>query len=144
LEEECRKNTAFALAVAATGPRLELRELSATPLGNDLYRVRLVLVNSGFLPTTGSRQGEKRKAVRPIEVKLVLPEGAVLEVGEANQEVGQLEGRSSRVSTWGGDHPSDYLKHIDWLVRAPQGGSVSVTAVAQRAGTVRGDVELAQ
>jgi murein tripeptide amidase MpaA len=142
LEAECRKNTAFALAVAATGPRLDMRELSATHLGEDLYRVRLVLVNNGFLPTVGSRQADKRKAVRPIEVELALADGMTLELGELKQEIGQLEGRSNRVFNWGGNHPSDYLKHIDWLVRAPQGGSVAVTAVAQRAGTVRGEVQL--
>ena len=142
LEAECRKNTAFALAVAATGPRLEIQELSATQLGEDLFRVRLVLRNNGFLPTAGSRQSDKRKAVRPIEVELTLPDGATLELGERACEIGQLEGRSDRVFGWGSGGGSDYLKHVDWLVRAPQGGSVTVTATAQRAGTVRGDVPL--
>jgi murein tripeptide amidase MpaA len=142
LEAECRKNTAFALAVAATGPRLEVKQLSAAHVGEDLYRVRLVLINSGFLPTSGSRQSDKRKAVRPIEVELILPDGTTLELGELKQEIGQLEGRSDRVFGWGSGGGSDYLKHVDWLVRAPQGGTISVTAVAQRAGTVRGEVVL--
>jgi murein tripeptide amidase MpaA len=142
LEAECRKNTAFALAVAATGPRLEVRDLSATHLGEDLFRVRLVLINSGFLPTSGSRQSDKRKAVRPIEVELILTNGMTLELGEMKQELGQLEGRSDRVFGWGSGGGSDYLKHVDWLVRAPQGGTLSVAAVAQRAGTVRGEVQL--
>jgi hypothetical protein len=111
-------------------------------VGEDLYRVRLVLINSGFLPTSGSRQSDKRKAVRPIEVELILPDGTTLELGELKQEIGQLEGRSDRVFGWGSGGGSDYLKHVDWLVRAPQGGTISVTAVAQRAGTVRGEVVL--
>lgn len=142
LEAECRKNTAFALAVAATGPRLQVKECTVTHVGEDLYRVRLVLINSGFLPTAGSRQSEKRKAVRPIEVTLSLPSGATLELGELKQEIGQLAGRSERVFGWGSDPGSDYLKHVDWLVRAPQGGTVAVTAVAPRAGTVRGEAQL--
>lgn len=142
LEAECRKNTAFALAVAATGPRLDIRELSATHLADDLYRVRLVLVNNGFLPTSGSRQSDKRKAVQPIDVELTVPDGAVLELGEKKQQIGQLEGRSNRVFSWGDDHPTDYLKHVDWLVRGPEGTQVRVVAVAQRAGTVRRTVEL--
>jgi murein tripeptide amidase MpaA len=142
LEETCRKNTEFALAAAATGPRLILREFSATHLGENLYRVRLILSNTGFLPTYGSKQAEKINAVRPIRVELALPSDATLEVGEMKQEIGQLEGRSNKISTWGGDMPTDYLRHVDWLVRAPEGGSIAVTAIAQRAGTVRGSVEL--
>ncbi|HEX6288594.1 MAG TPA: M14 family metallopeptidase [Herpetosiphonaceae bacterium] len=142
LEETCRKNTEFVLAAAATGPKLTLRECSATALGGDLYRVRLVVANTGFLPTYGSKQAEKRKAVRPIRVELELPEGATLEVGELRQDIGQLEGRSNKVALWGGLFPSDNLAHVDWLVRAPGGGRVTVRAIAQRAGTVRATADL--
>jgi murein tripeptide amidase MpaA len=141
LEETCRKNTEFVLAAAATGPRLTVRELSATHLGDDLYRVRLVLSNLGFLPTYGSKQAEKRKAVRPIRVELELSDDMTLEVGERQQEIGQLEGRSNKVTLWGGMVSNDNVKHVDWLVRAPNGGQLQVTAVAQRAGTLRGTLE---
>jgi murein tripeptide amidase MpaA len=143
LEQTCRQNTEFVLAAAATGPRLTQREFSATHLGDGLYRVRLALVNTGYLPTYGSKQAEKRKAVRPIQVKLTLANGMTLEVGELKQDLGQLEGRSNKVAAWGGNFPSDNLTHVDWLVRAPDGGTVQVEALAQRAGTVRGTVELA-
>ncbi|HEY0605792.1 MAG TPA: M14 family metallopeptidase [Herpetosiphonaceae bacterium] len=142
LEETCRKNTEFVLAAAAAGPKLKIREFSATPLGEDLYRVRLVLINTGFLPTYGSKQAEKRKAVRPIRVELVLADDMTLEVGERRQDIGQLEGRSNKVMLWGGSVSNDNLTHVDWLVRAPNGGSVTVAALAQRAGTARGSVEL--
>jgi murein tripeptide amidase MpaA len=142
LEATCRKNTEFVLAAAATGPRLTIRELSATALGEDLYRLRLVLVNTGFLPTYGSQQAAKRQAVRPIRVELALADDMTLEVGERRQEIGQLEGRSNKVVLWAGSISNDNLTHVDWLVRAPSGGAVMVTAVAQRAGTVRGSVEL--
>jgi hypothetical protein len=75
-------------------------------------------------------------------VQLTLPAGATLELGERTREIGQLEGRSDRVFGWGSGGGSDYLKHVDWLVRAPQGGSVTVTATAQRAGTVRDEALL--
>jgi murein tripeptide amidase MpaA len=142
LEDTCRKNTEFVLAAAATGPLLRVRQFTATPLGDDLYRLRLVLMNTGFLPTYGSRQGEKMRAVRPIRVELALPDGATLEVGELKQDIGQLEGRSNKISIFGGNFPSDNLKHVDWLIRAQPGSSVAVKAVAQRAGTVRAETTL--
>jgi murein tripeptide amidase MpaA len=142
LEDTCRKNTEFVLAAAATGPKLILREFSVTPLGHDLYRVRLVVANTGFLPTYGSKQAEKRKAVRPIRVTLELSDDMRLEVGERCQDIGQLEGRSNKVTLWGGSIASDNIKHVDWLVHASNGGTVKVTAVAQRAGTVRASVDL--
>lgn len=139
LEETCRKNTEFILAHAATGPRLALREFWARHLGEDLFYVRAVLVNEGFLPTYGSNKAKERQAVRPIEVTLTLPDGAELELGERQQEVGQLEGRSNKMNV---DFPTDNVRMVEWLVRAPKGGRVGISAIAPRAGTVRGEVAL--
>ena len=55
-------------------PKLELHSLEHEAMGDKHY-VRLVLMNSGWLPTTVSEKGRQRKAVRPIEVELTLPPG---------------------------------------------------------------------
>ncbi|MBK9710924.1 MAG: carboxypeptidase [Kouleothrix sp.] len=135
-------NTGFVLAFARMLPRLELRELAAEPLGQGAYRLRAVLANSGFLPTYTSQQAQQRKAVQPIEVRLSLPAGAELLVGESYQEIGQLEGRSNKRALWGDDFPTDHLRKLEWVVRAPAGGELSLSAVSQRAGTARGSVTL--
>jgi murein tripeptide amidase MpaA len=135
-------NTGLVIAHARSTPRLALRELSAKPLGPDIYRVRAVLANTGYLPTYTSRQAHDRKAVRPIEVRLGLPEGAELVVGEVYQEIGQLEGRSNKRALWGEDSPTDNLKKLEWVVRAPRGGSISLEARGQRAGVARGELAL--
>jgi murein tripeptide amidase MpaA len=135
-------NTEFVLSMARMGPRLELREWSGDALGADTYRLRAVLVNSGYLPTYGSKRALERKAARPIDVRLRLPEGAEIVTGEAWQEIGQLEGRASKRSLWGDDFPTDNLRKLEWVVRAPRGARIGLVAAAQRGGTVRGELTL--
>lgn len=135
-------NTEFVLAFARMGPLLELRELSAAPLGDASYRIRAVLVNSGYLPTYGSRRAQERKAARPISARLQIPPGAELITGEIRQEIGQLEGRSNKRALWGDDFPTDNLQKLEWVVRAPEGGVASLEVASPRGGTVRGEVRL--
>jgi murein tripeptide amidase MpaA len=136
-------NTQFLIAHARMMPRLQLRELSAEAQAGDLYRVRAVISNSGYLPTYTSEQALSRRAVRPIEVQLELPEGAALVSGEAWQEIGQLEGRSNKRALFRSNFPTDHLKKLEWIVRAPQGGLLRLTIASQRAGMLRGEVTLA-
>jgi hypothetical protein len=76
------------------------------------------------------------------DAQLALPEGASLVVGEAFQEIEQLEGRANKGALWSSGHPTDHLRKLEWVVRAPIGASVGITVVAQRAGTVCGEVNL--
>lgn len=130
-------NTRFVLALAQTGPRLELRHVQAEPLGDDLYRLQAVVANSGYLPTYGSRKAQEVKAVQPIEVEVSLPEGGAIISGEQRQEIGQLEGRANKRVLWGGSFPTDHLRRLTWTIRAPAGSSITVTARSQRAGVAR-------
>lgn len=142
LEQTLAPNTEFVLANARMLPRLELREWSAELCGEGIYRLRAVLANSGYLPTYSSRKALERRAVRPIEVRLTLPDGVQLVTGEIFQEIGQLEGRSNKRSLWGGSYPTDHMRKLEWVVRADAGTSVQIRAVAARAGSVQGDVTL--
>jgi murein tripeptide amidase MpaA len=135
-------NTEFVLALARMGPKVELRELSAETIGEGAYRIRAVLVNSGYLPTYTSKRAHERKAARPIEVRIELPTGAELITGEAWQEIGHLEGRSNKRALFGGGFPTDNLRKLEWVVRATPGARVGVTVAAFRGGMVRGEVEV--
>ncbi len=137
-------NTEFVLALARTGPRLELRELSATALGDGLYRVRAVLVNSGYLPTYTSSKARERKVVEPIAATLTLPDGAALESGVRREEIGHLEGRWNKRALFGGSFPTDNLRRLDWVVRAPAGSVVQFATEGGRGGRVRGEVVLGE
>jgi murein tripeptide amidase MpaA len=123
-------------------PRLELYAASATPLGEGTYRIRLVVQNSGWLATYVTKRALEKKLVRGVVVEIALPDGATLETGQVRQEVGQLEGRAYKpVSPHAEDATTDRAK-AEWVVRAPAGGTVTLTARHDRAGVVTTQVEL--
>jgi murein tripeptide amidase MpaA len=126
-------------------PRLESYQLDVTPLGDDAYRLRLVLHNTGWLPTYVTKKALEKKLVRGVVCEIALPQGAVLETGKLREELGQLEGRaykpSAHFSYYASDVTSDRAK-VEWVVRAPKGGAVTLTARHDRAGGVTETVEL--
>ncbi|MGB8647402.1 MAG: M14 family metallopeptidase, partial [Anaerolineae bacterium] len=124
-------------------PRLELYEASVTPLGEDAYGVRLVVQNTGWLPTYISKKALEKKITRGVMCEIELPEGATLRLGKARFETRQLEGRAYKGAFAGDvvDETDDRAK-AEWVVHAPQGGRVKLTALHERAGVVRTQVEL--
>jgi murein tripeptide amidase MpaA len=145
LEAEIAPHSDFAIFHALVSPKLELLSLEVKPVGGSAYALRLVLHNTGWLPTYVSKKALDRKSVRPLEIELVLPEGTRLAAGEVKTEAGQLEGRVDKRSTmwwWSDDATSDRAK-LEWVVEAPAGGTVGIEARHQRAGVVRAQVELA-
>lgn len=127
-----------------TSPKLEVHEASATALGENAYRVRLVVRNSGWLPTYVTKKAVEKKLVRGVICEIDLPEGAELEVGKQREEIGQLEGRAykpSAPSGWLTDATQDRAK-VEWVIRAPGLDTVTVVARHERAGTARAEIEL--
>ena len=127
-------------------PRLELYEVSAKPLGEGTYRVRMVVQNTGWLPTYVTKIALKKKLVRGVVCEIELPEGASLETGKPREELGQLEGRaykpSAPSSSFFSADPTEDRAKVEWVVRAPRGGSVKLIARHERAGTVSAEVGL--
>lgn len=125
-------------------PKLEILEATATPLGADTYRVRLVAANTGWLPTYIMKMATEKKVVRGVVVEVELPEGASLETGQTRTVLGQLEGRAYKdiaAHIWIADPTDDRLK-IEWVVKAPKGGTLKLIARHERAGTARAEVKL--
>ena len=118
--------------------------LDVEGVGEGAYKVRLVLQNTGWLPTNVTEKAVERKAVRPVEVELTLPEGASLVTGERKEEAGQLTGRVHKRSAlwWGGDDSTGDLAKLEWVIEAPEGGELRIEARHERAGTVRQVVPL--
>jgi murein tripeptide amidase MpaA len=126
-------------------PRLELYEVVSKQLGEDTYHVRLVVHNTGWLPTYVTKRAMEKKLVRGVVCEIELPEGASLEAGEPREDLGQLEGRAYKPSAPGGFNPGDPTDDrakVEWVVRAPEGGTVTLTARHDRAGVVVAEVEL--
>jgi murein tripeptide amidase MpaA len=143
--EEAAFNTAYALSLADMLPRLTLHTLTAERLtGEGAFRLRLVVENSGFLPTFTSAQGRTRKAARPIRAELDLPENVQLISGQEKSELGHLEGRSNRlsVSTMNAASPTDNRAWREWILRGEIGTEIQVHVCSDRAGSLHETVVL--
>jgi len=126
-------------------PKLAVYEATVEPLGDALYKVRLVVQNTGWLPTYITKKALEKKLVRGVIAEIELPDGATLQLGKPREELGQLEGRAykpSAVTFWSAD-PTDDRAKVEWVVHAPQGGTVRLTARHERAGVVRVECPLA-
>ena len=92
LEEEVKPHADFAVYLALISPLLEIRSFESEPVANGAFHLRLVLENAGWLPTNVTERAIERKAVRPIEVDLELPDGARIASGKPREDAGQLGG----------------------------------------------------
>lgn len=139
LEAEIAPHSDFAVWHALISPRLEADEPEVDDVGGGVYRVRVVVRNSGWLPTNVSEKALERKIVRPVEAEIKLPEGALLATGLAKLDLGQLKGRSHvrALTWWRSDEGTLERAKAEWVVRAPEGGSVEIEVRHDRAGVVR-------
>ncbi|MCD6290661.1 MAG: carboxypeptidase [Anaerolineae bacterium] len=144
LEKEIARFPGWLVWHLLISPRLELYEASVKPLGDGAYRIRLVVQNTGWLPTYVTKKALEKKAVRGVICEIELPEGAELETGKQREDIGQLEGRAYKPAAPTGRvaDPTEDRGKVEWVVRAPQGGKVKLVARHDRAGVVRAEVVL--
>src|SRR5436190_2505924 len=146
LEREVARFPKWLVWQALTSPKLELVAAAAEPLGDGHWRVRLVVQNTGWLPSYVSKRALERKVVRGVIAEIALPDGATLASGKLREELGQIEGKAYKhtgVSFWPDYHVTDDRMKIDWVVTAKAGDTVKLTARHERAGTLRAEVNLA-
>lgn len=140
LEREVAPHSDWLVYLGLTTPRLAIRSFSAEPLGVDLWRVRLVVENQGFLPTNGTQQALDQQISRGVFAELALPPGARLVEGDLRRAAGELQGRIAQRSTatwWGYSPGTPDRAVVDWLVSAPAGSAISAEAFHDRAGRER-------
>lgn len=145
LEKEVSPHSEWLLHTGLSLPRLAVRSVSAEPAGKDLWRVRLVVENTGWLPTNGSQRALDRRAVGEVVAELSLPPSARLVAGEARKALGQLAGRNEQRSTatWWSYRPGTPDRALaEWLVAAPEGTKITLAARHDRAGAVRAGLVL--
>jgi hypothetical protein len=142
LEKEIKAFPDWLVWHALISPKLALRDVSVAALGEDNYRVRLVVENTGWLPSYVTKKALERK-VRGLVCEIELPKGAKLHTGKSREQLGQLEGRAHKDALINTEleGTSDRLK-VEWIVHAPKGGKVKLVARHDRAGLVRAEVEL--
>ncbi|MBB3950003.1 M14 family metallopeptidase [Aureimonas jatrophae] len=144
LEGIARANALFNLRHAAAAPHVKIDTLEVEPLGADLFKIRAVVANHGYLPTNLSDVAIANKAARPVEVALEVEGGEVV-MNPAKVELGHLAGRNERLYPWSpwGQQWSAVAKPMEWLVRAEgPGAGVRVVARSQKGGVHRREVAL--
>ncbi|MEL6270431.1 MAG: M14 family metallopeptidase [Chloroflexota bacterium] len=142
LQDTIHTNCLFTLRHAACTPLIRVESVETESLGADLYKVSAIVANTGFLPTFMTERALAHDTAKPVQVNIAA-DGEIL-MGRKSTSIGHLAGRDERTSTWSPwlRQWSDTKKKLEWLVRAPEGGSVTVTANAQRGGVHHAEVTL--
>ncbi|HSL58026.1 MAG TPA: M14 family metallopeptidase [Acidimicrobiales bacterium] len=148
LEAEVAPQSDAAVFVALVAPELRHRETRVERVGDDAWRVRVVVENTGWLPTQVTEQAVRQRVTTPIEARLTLADGTSLVSGSERIELGQLAGRVLRHSSVGmfqvpNDATADRAV-AEWIVRGPAGARLDVEVRQPRAGVVRAEVTLAE
>jgi murein tripeptide amidase MpaA len=146
-EREAARFPEWMTQIALSLPRLELLRTEVRALGDDTWRVRFAVANSGWLPAYVSKRALQRKTVRGVVFELHLPASADVALcsGKPRIEGPQLEGHAPRQSLHAFLPARDLTADravAEWVVRAPRGTRLSMSAHAERAGVVRREVGL--
>lgn len=148
LKAEVAPHTDVAIYQAMASPRLEIKLAEAHSLGSDVWRVRVGVANTGWLPTDVTQHARSMKLVLPVTIEIGASGGAssgVLDLveGEARVRVGQLAGRAKYLLDGGAMSDGTPDRHLHtWLVRGRAGSTLAVTATHPRAGTSTATITL--
>ncbi|MBZ0285917.1 MAG: carboxypeptidase [Anaerolineae bacterium] len=145
LEKEIAPFAEWALWHLLISPRLELHSVTASPLGDGHYQIQMVVQNTGWLPSYVSKKALEKKVVRGVIAEIDLPEGASLKTGKGREDIGQLEGWNNlgvALTAWGSADVTSERAKVEWVIFAPNKGTVKLIARHERAGVVRTEVEL--
>jgi hypothetical protein len=144
LEEVTAPNARFVLRAAQTGPQLELRDATAEALGDGLYKVSVVVHNTGFLPTYVTETAREAGVTKPVRATITLGEGGSLVSGQAEQDLGHLEGRANLHGAllWNDTYPALNRARAEWVVRQEAGTTVTIAATTAKAGVARCELRL--
>jgi len=136
-EKEVARFPKWLLWQTLISPKLELREVNVTAAGADTWRVRLVVQNTGWLPSYVSKMAVKRNLLRGVLAEIELPAGARLVSGKLREELGELEGWAylhTGISFWPNKKATADRAYVDWVVHGKAGSEIRLVAWHERAG----------
>lgn len=146
LEAEVAPHSDLAVFTALVSPLLAERSTRVEPLGEDTWLVEVVVENQGWLPTNVTKRAVDARVADPVRATLALGDAASLVHGDAEIDLGQLQGRALRRSSVGmfatpNDGTGDRAV-ARWAVRAPAGTVLDYEIAQPRAGVIRGSIRL--
>lgn len=144
LRDTIHTNCLFTLKHAACAPLLQFETVHVESLGADLYKIAAVVANHGFLPTYLTQRALEHATTEPVWAGLDVGQDIEILMGAQSQDIGHLAGRDERTAPWSPwlRQWSQTRKRVEWLVRAPAGSEITVTAQSDRAGIDRRKVVL--
>jgi len=144
-EREASRFPGWLTQIANALPRLEVLRTEVRALGQDNWRVRFAVANSGWLPAYVTRRALERKIARGAVFQILLPPEARLVSGKERVIGPQLEGHAPKASLQA-FLPNRELTAdravVEWIVQGPRGAKLALNCTADRAGTVRVEVTL--
>lgn len=91
-------------------PKLELRDLTTEALGGGVYRVKVTVANTGYLPTM-PEMGGVNGIPHPLQIEISVPKDTVFLQGSARSEINRLSGVAGK-------------SERTWLIRLPSEGKL--------------------
>ncbi|WP_088280346.1 M14 family metallopeptidase [Ideonella sp. A 288] len=144
-EREVARFPAWLTTLGLSLPKLEVLRTEVRALGPDTWRVRFAVANAGYLPSHITKRALERKTARGVVFEMHLPPGVSLVSGTARIVGPQLDGHAPK-SSLQAFLPNRQVTAdravAEWVVRAPHGTRIALTASADRAGTVRTEISL--
>jgi hypothetical protein len=119
LAEEVRRNVDFAIMQAEHMPLLVVSDAKSEALGGGVYRVTATVRNEGYQPTELAVLRQNDRAV-PVRARLEAGDGIELLSASGKMDIGTIAGYGE--------------EDVEWLVRAPNGGAVTVVTWHRKAG----------
>ena len=144
-EREAARFPEWLEQIALSLPKLEVLRTEVRALGPDTWRVRFAVANAGYLPAYISKRALERKTARGVVFEIALPEGCSLVTGKPRMVGPQLAGHGAKTSLQAFMPTREVTADravAEWVVRAPRGARLAMSARADRAGAVHTDVEL--
>ncbi|HVQ04167.1 MAG TPA: M14 family metallopeptidase [Burkholderiaceae bacterium] len=144
-EREAARFPTWLSQIALSLPKLEVLRTEVRALGGDTWRVRFAVANAGYLPAYVSARALERKTARGAVFEILLPEGAQLVSGKPRVVGPHLSGHAAKGSLQAFLPNREVTADravAEWVVRAPRGTRLSMSARADRAGAVHTEVVL--
>ncbi len=143
LLQEVQPHADFAVHQALCSPLLTVPHCRVARMGDDTWRIEAGVANEGWLATDITALARKEQLVKPITVEISAADASQIEVidGPARRKLGQLAGRAALRFSHGNDGTPERVLS-SWVVRAPAGSAVRITAIHDRAGRVSTDCVL--
>jgi hypothetical protein len=123
-----KSHVEFVTYLSSLFPKVAIADTKVTSLGGGLYRVKVEVENTGFLPTSMA-QGVRSRAVKPTMVQLGVNPDDIVSGAPKTNFFPTLAGSGRRQS-------------YDWIIKGKPGASITVKAMAQKGGTATATVVL--